>query len=132
MTGYIWQEGGRLSADRFGCSLGDDQRGTEYSRRYWRQHDDGTFTVITDAVGVEVVQREGQRAEYVITNAVEFLHCDDRTDPGGTEISSRIDYERGINHRSITNLRDATRAARAYAETYGPEAYELYAGEVAA
>lgn len=96
----------------------------------WRQHDDGTYTVITDAVGVEVIEHEGQRRECMTCNVTEYLRCTDKDDPGGTEMFSRYEREDGLNYMSLTTLRDAERAARAYAECYGPEVFDCYPGEL--
>lgn len=129
MGTYEWQEDGRMLIDQRGSWLGDAQVGKEYSRRYWRQHDDATYTVITDIVGVESYDAGAGRSEYAVVNLIETLRCRDRSDPGGTEIQSDYTRNNAVNYLAITNLRQAGREARAYALRFGPEIWDHYAGE---
>lgn len=130
MSGYIWTEEGRMTLEGNSCTLGDSQRGKEYIRRYWRQHDDGTFTVITDYYGVEVFEMEGEPSRYDVSQVTQFTHCTDHRDPSGTEID--CDYERddGVNYRIYTRLRDAEQEARRQCKAGGPWEYEQYPGMV--
>lgn len=84
---------------------GDYMVGQGYEALYTRRLDDGTFAVITSRYYVEDLNtfknlEEGDEGwepnAYTIREQIEFMHCRDLDDVGGTEISS--DYEYGDNY----------------------------------
>lgn len=83
-------ENGKIEQDGAGMFGDDMDIVSEYSRQFAQVQLDGTYRVVTDYYVAES-KEEG----FEIHNAVEYMHCRDLEDIGGTEITSDIEYNYG-------------------------------------
>lgn len=67
---------------------GDIQRGNAYSVRYIRPDMPGSLITVS----FYPVEYDSCLGEFVVQRQVEWLVCEDPSDPGGTEIWSDYDY----------------------------------------
>ncbi|WP_159599963.1 hypothetical protein [Agromyces humi] len=107
---------------------GDIQVGPNFDRRYTRQLDDGTWTVITDSWYAANFAREGEEPNYDVINSTEILHCTDPEDAGGTETGSEILTPQYCAYLTLHSAEDAIALAGKLAKMGGPEDFEHYNG----
>ncbi|MFE6966919.1 hypothetical protein ACFVAJ_17545 [Agromyces sp. NPDC057679] len=123
---WAWTEHEDGLMEHDGDIGGDNQVGGVVERRYHRQLDDGTWSVITDSWIVEQTGSEDE-PRYSVTNRIEFLNCRDLEDVGGTEISS--DYETEyVGLTDFVDLDEALAKAAGYGKRAGAIDYEHWNG----
>ena len=64
----------------------------EYNRQFAQKRADGTYLVVTDYY-VAGSKEDG----FYIHNVVEYMHCRDLEDVGGTEITCDYEYNYGVD-----------------------------------
>lgn len=73
--------------------------GGEWSMRHIFEHDDGTYTVVTEYAavidGADLHNRDDRDRPYTVEESTEFVHCTDWDDVGGTEIDSDTQHGEG-------------------------------------
>lgn len=105
-------------------TVGGDGADEAYSLRWVKDNEDGTFAMITTywyAVDVRERSNSDQLADLTesygdaeiwdVENQTEFLVCTDLEDPGGTEVTSKVDYNDEVLATYLTSLIEARQIA---------------------
>jgi hypothetical protein len=98
---------------------GDIQRGDSYSVRF--THPDLPGSLIT--VSFYAAEYDENPFEFVVQRQVEWMVCEDPSDPGGTEIWSDYSYD-DVSELVCYSAADAEQDAREWAEDALGEAWK--------
>lgn len=111
MNDSEWRADGTGVVSNGDCG-GDIQAGDSYSVRYIRPDKPGSLITVT----FYPVEYDELPGELAVQRQVEFMVCEDPSDPGGTEIWSDCLYD-DVSYKVIDTAAEAEQDAREFAVT---------------